>query len=198
MTFDDIFTGSRVMAIFRGLSVAKTLDLAERAWDAGVTVLEVTVQDAEAIDALRATVEAGRARDRVVGAGTVTSVGTMRAALDAGADFTVSPAFNADLVDAHSEVGIPHLPGIATPSELDAALRAGCSWVKVFPAAPLGPGWFSAMRGPYPQAKFVATGGIMLTDCRTYLNAGADVVGLGTAIAAKDAAAHIRALIDEG
>ncbi|MET8094505.1 2-dehydro-3-deoxyphosphogluconate aldolase, partial [Micromonospora sp. NPDC005220] len=67
--FDHIFGGARVMAILRGLPVAETVRLAERAWDLGIDVVEVPVATADAVPALRAAVEAGAERDRIVGAG---------------------------------------------------------------------------------------------------------------------------------
>ena len=83
--FDHIFGGARVMAILRGLPVAETVRLAERAWDLGIDVVEVPVATADAVPALRAAVEAGAARDRIVGAGTVLDVEQVAAAADAGA-----------------------------------------------------------------------------------------------------------------
>jgi 2-keto-3-deoxy-6-phosphogluconate aldolase len=59
-------------------------------------------------------------------------------------------------------------------------VRAGCTWLKAFPAASLGPAWFRTMRGPFPDVRFVATGGLTVTTAPDYLAAGAAAVGLGT------------------
>jgi 2-keto-3-deoxy-6-phosphogluconate aldolase len=79
--------------------------------------------------------------------------------------------------------GLPHLPGVGTASEVQQAYAAGCRWVKAFPAKALGAAWISAMRGPFPEVRFVATGGLRVGDAQPFLAAGASVVALGAALA---------------
>jgi 2-dehydro-3-deoxyphosphogluconate aldolase / (4S)-4-hydroxy-2-oxoglutarate aldolase len=165
--FDAIFGSQRLMAILRGYSPAEAVELAERAWRLGISVVEVPVQTADAVQALRAVVAAGRERSLPVGA---------------GAAFTVAPGFDRSIVADSIEHGLPHLPGIATATELQAAVRHGLSWVKAFPAAALGPGWFTMMRGPFPAARFVATGGLDASNAGAYLRAGVSVVAVGSAL----------------
>lgn len=78
--------------------------------------------------------------------------------------------------------GIPILPGVATASEIQLALRLGLTWVKAFPAAWLGPQWFTLMRGPFPQVDFVATGGLDADNARDFLSAGVRVIAVGSAL----------------
>jgi 2-dehydro-3-deoxyphosphogluconate aldolase/(4S)-4-hydroxy-2-oxoglutarate aldolase len=75
------------------------------------------------------------------------------------------------------------VPGVATPSEVHGATALGCRWLKAFPAVSLGPSWFSAVRGPFPDVRFVATGGITPATARSFLEAGAAAVGIGSAVA---------------
>lgn len=180
--FDHIFGGARVMAILRGLPVAETVRLAERAWDLGIDVVEVPVATADAVPALRAAVEAGAARDRIVGAGTVLDVDQVAAAADAGAQFTVAPGLDLTVADAAAARGLPHLPGVATPTEAQQALRHGLTWLKAFPAISLGPAWFKALAGPLPQLRFVATGGLDASNAEAFLQAGVRVVAVGSAL----------------
>ncbi|MGC4847070.1 bifunctional 4-hydroxy-2-oxoglutarate aldolase/2-dehydro-3-deoxy-phosphogluconate aldolase [Micromonospora sp. DT15] len=180
--FDHIFGGARVMAILRGLPVAETVRLAERAWDLGIDVVEVPVATADAVPALRAAVEAGAERDRIVGAGTVLDVDQVAAAADAGARFTVAPGLDLAVVDAAAARGLPHLPGVATPTEAQQALRHGLTWLKAFPAIALGPAWFKAVAGPLPQLRFVATGGLDASNADAFLQAGVRVVAVGSAL----------------
>jgi 2-dehydro-3-deoxyphosphogluconate aldolase/(4S)-4-hydroxy-2-oxoglutarate aldolase len=77
---------------------------------------------------------------------------------------------------------MPHLPGVATASEIQRALAAGFVWLKAFPATALGPAWFRAMRGPFPTVRLVATGGIDAHNAQEYLSAGALVVAVGSAL----------------
>ncbi|MGW5558948.1 bifunctional 4-hydroxy-2-oxoglutarate aldolase/2-dehydro-3-deoxy-phosphogluconate aldolase [Micromonospora sp. NPDC003944] len=181
--FDHIFGGARVMAILRGLPVAETVRLAERAWDLGIDVVEVPVATADAVPALRAAVQAGAERDRIVGAGTVLDVDQVAAAADAGARFTVAPGLDLAVADAAAARGLPHLPGVATPTEAQQALRHGLTWLKAFPAISLGPAWFTAVAGPLPQLRFVATGGLDAGNADAFLQAGVRVVAVGSALA---------------
>ncbi|MEU7772563.1 bifunctional 4-hydroxy-2-oxoglutarate aldolase/2-dehydro-3-deoxy-phosphogluconate aldolase [Micromonospora taraxaci] len=180
--FDHIFGGARVMAILRGLPVAETVRLAERAWDLGIDVVEVPVATADALPALRAAVEAGSARGRIVGAGTVLDVEQVAASADAGAAFTVAPGLDLAIADAAAARGLPHLPGVATPTEAQQALRHGLTWLKAFPAITLGPAWFKALAGPLPQLRFVATGGLDAGNAAPFLQAGVRVVAVGSAL----------------
>jgi Entner-Doudoroff aldolase len=103
-------------------------------------------------------------------------------ALQLGAVFTVSPGFDEEVAAYSLENGLPHLPGVATATEIQAALRQGFGWLKAFPAAELGPAWFRAMCGPFPRVRFVATGGITPDSFQTYLDAGAAAVSFGSAV----------------
>ncbi|PWR14102.1 2-dehydro-3-deoxyphosphogluconate aldolase [Micromonospora acroterricola] len=184
--FDHVFGTARVMAILRGLPVAETVRLARKAWDLGIDVVEVPVATADAVPALRATVEAGRERGRIVGAGTVLGVEQVSAAADAGAAFTVAPGLDLAVADAAAARGLPHLPGVATPTEAQQALRHGLTWLKAFPAIALGPAWFRAVAGPLPQLRFVATGGLDAANAGEFLAAGVRVVAVGSALSDPD------------
>ena len=171
-----------VMAILRGFGVQRTVELARQAWALGLTCVEVPIQSEADVAALAAVVEAGRAGGHVAGAGTVVSRRHVEQASDAGAAFTVSPGLDLDVVRASLDAGLPSLPGVSSASEIQAAHRFGLTWVKAFPASVLGPAWFRAMRGPFPQIRFVATGGMDAHNAREYLSAGAEVVAVGSAL----------------
>ncbi|GAB3232980.1 bifunctional 4-hydroxy-2-oxoglutarate aldolase/2-dehydro-3-deoxy-phosphogluconate aldolase [Glycomyces halotolerans] len=194
--FDELFDGQAVMAILRGLPPADTVAMAETAWDGGVGLVEVPIGRPGQERALAAAVEAGAKRGQAVGAGTVVSPGHVDRARKAGAAYTVAPGLDPDVLEASRSAGIPHLPGIATASELQHAMRLGCRWVKVFPASALGPGWFKAMAGPFPEARFVATGGVGVDEVGTYRKAGASVVGIGSALANPESLAALADLLD--
>ncbi|APC35087.1 bifunctional 4-hydroxy-2-oxoglutarate aldolase/2-dehydro-3-deoxy-phosphogluconate aldolase [Nocardiopsis dassonvillei] len=180
---DGLFGGHRVLAILRGMPVDTTVELAERAWDLGVTAVEVPARDAQGLEALRATVRAGAERGHPVGAGTVITPEQVRDVAGAGAAFTVAPGFDAEVMAASEAAGMPHLPGVATPSDIQGVIRAGGRWVKAFPATSLGAAWFRAMHGPFPELRIVATGGMDARNAREYLDAGARMVAVGSALA---------------
>ena len=180
--FDRVFDGQSVMAILRGLSPAETVAVCERAWDIGLEVVEVPIQTDDALPSLQAAIAAGRERGRQVGAGTVVTVEQVHAALGQGAAFTVAPGLDEDVLRACHEVGLPHLPGVATATEISKARRAGLRWLKAFPAAELGPSWIKAQLAPFPGTRFVATGGMDARNAGTFLDAGARVVAVGSAL----------------
>lgn len=180
--FDQAFDGCPVMAILRGFGSDRTVELAERAWDLGMNWVEVPIQSAGGVAALAATVAAGRKRGKSVGAGTVTTLERVRQAAGAGAAFTVAPGFDPAVLRASVHAGLPHLPGVATPTDVQLAEKLGLRWFKAFPFSLLGPGWLRAIRGPFPAARFVATGGVDATNAREFLTAGASVVGVGSAL----------------
>jgi 2-dehydro-3-deoxyphosphogluconate aldolase/(4S)-4-hydroxy-2-oxoglutarate aldolase len=178
---DDLLGGVRVMLILRALDPEATLARAEEAWAAGVRLIEVTIGTPAGIDSLRAAVEAGRERGYHVAAGTVLTADAAVAAAEAGAVCTVAPGFDPAVLAASAAAGVPHLPGVATPSEVHRATTLGCRWLKAFPAVSLGPAWFSAVRGPFPDVRFVATGGITVETAPAFLGAGVAAVGIGSA-----------------
>jgi 2-dehydro-3-deoxyphosphogluconate aldolase / (4S)-4-hydroxy-2-oxoglutarate aldolase len=193
--FTALFEGQFVMAILRGMNPMTTVTLCEQAWRAGISVAEVTIESAAAQPSLRAAVECGGRLGRPVGAGTVTSRSRVEAALAAGAGFTVAPGFDEQIARASLKVGLPHLPGVTTPTEIQHAVRRGFRWLKLFPARDLGPAWIKAMLGPFPDVRIVATGGIGAGDAAEFLAAGARVVAVGGNLrqpGALEALAHVR------
>jgi 2-dehydro-3-deoxyphosphogluconate aldolase / (4S)-4-hydroxy-2-oxoglutarate aldolase len=183
MTFDDIFAGRKVMAILRGMSPQETVSVASSLWDAGITVLEIPIATPDAIASLRAASDAARERDLRVGAGTVITPEQVRAAAEAGAQYTVAPGLDLAVLAASQAAGMPHLPGVGSATEVQQAWLAGCRWLKAFPAAALGPSWISGLLGPFADVRFVATGGLTVATAPAFLDAGARVVALGAALA---------------
>lgn len=180
--FDQIFENAGLMAIMRGMGIDRSLAVAKSAWDLGIDVVELPIQTTDDVAALRTVAEAARERGKRVGAGTVVTAEHVRQAAEAGAEFTVAPGFDLEIVRASADAGLPPLPGVATASEIQIALKEGLTWLKAFPASQLSPKWFSAMRGPFPQAKFVATGGMDAANSGTFLDAGVRVVAVGSAL----------------
>lgn len=179
---DRLLGGQRVMAILRGLEPEAALQIAVRAWDLGIDLVEVTVQEARFESSLAAVVAEGVARAKPVAAGTVTTVRQVELAADLGCAFTVAPGLDRDVVEACRRRGVEHIPGVATATEIQAASSLGLRWVKVFPAASLGAPWIRSMKAPFPQIRIVATGGIDARNAAEFLDAGADLVAVGSAL----------------
>ncbi len=135
--------------------------------DGGLPVAEVTFRTAAAEQALAVMADDGRL---LVGAGTVVRADQVDRAFDAGARFIVSPGFSAAVVGRARELGLPVLPGVATATEIMAAMDAGLSMVKFFPAETCGGvATVRALAAPFPQLRFVPTGGITAGPLSAYL-----------------------------
>jgi 2-dehydro-3-deoxyphosphogluconate aldolase/(4S)-4-hydroxy-2-oxoglutarate aldolase len=157
----------------------------------GLPVIEVTLRTDAAVAAAQAMIE--QVPEAVVGLGTVTRREHIAAALDIGARFLVSPGFSAEIAALVQGASLPFLPGIATPTELMAALAAGFSILKFFPAEPAGGiDMLRALHAPFPEAAFCPTGGIDADKARAYLElpnvvaVGGSWVAPRAAVGAKD------------
>jgi 2-dehydro-3-deoxyphosphogluconate aldolase / (4S)-4-hydroxy-2-oxoglutarate aldolase len=125
----------------------------------GIPYAEITFRTpaaAQAIDAMRSEVP-----QIMVGAGTVLTLEQADQAVRSGAQYVVSPAFDAAVVDWCEEHSVPIIPGVATPTEVNAAWQRGLRTLKLFPAEQLGGvALLRALRGPFPEVQFLPTGGI--------------------------------------
>lgn len=142
--------------------------LADTLLKGGLPCAEITFRTAAALGAIRIMTQR---KDLLVGAGTVLKIDQAKAAIDAGARFIVSPGFNPKLVTYCVKNNISVIPGICTPSEIEAAMDFGLDVLKFFPAEAFGGlKTLKAMSEPYADVKFIPTGGITLKNLIEYLN----------------------------
>ena len=156
----------------------------ERLFEAGIRLIEITMDSAGAVEVLqaqRSRVPAGA----LLGAGTVTDVGRAEAALAAGATFLVTPNLNFEVIKTARAHGTPVMPGAMTPTEIWNAAAAGADFVKVFPASALGPGYFRELRGPLAEIPLMASGGINAENAAEFIRFGVDALGVGGALIPK-------------
>jgi len=180
--FDNVFAGAPLMAIMRGTGIERAVKLATTAWDLGIDSVEVTIQTPDDVLALREVARLGEERGKIVGAGTIVSTEQIAIAVAAGARYLVSPGLDARVVLECQSRGVPILPGVSTPSEVQLAANLGLGWLKAFPAQWLGTDWFKHIRGPFPQVRFVATGGLDASNAQSFLDAGVRVAAVGSAL----------------
>jgi 2-dehydro-3-deoxyphosphogluconate aldolase/(4S)-4-hydroxy-2-oxoglutarate aldolase len=159
--------GVRVVPVL----TAADADEAERACTAllagGLTAVEITFRTAAAADALQ---RVAGMDGLLVGAGTILSPAQLESAVEAGARFAVAPGTSAAVVHAAQASGIPFVPGVATPSEIEAARALGCDVLKLFPASLLGgPAYVKAVAPVYQDVRFVPTGGVSTENLGAYL-----------------------------
>ncbi len=144
----------------------------------GLPIAEVTLRTPAALESLRAMAQVS---GLCVGAGTVTTVAQAGEAIDAGATFVVTPGLDEDLVRFCQQRGVPIIPGAVTPTEIMRAQNLGLGLVKFFPCNAFGglPA-IQALSGPFPEMKFLPTGGINLENIATYLAQSAVLACGGT------------------
>ncbi len=142
--------------------------LAEALLEAGLPIIELTFRAAGAPEAIASVRQAFP--DILIGAGTVLNRDDALRAVEAGAHFIVSPGSNPRVIEVVHGFGNMMLPGVGTPSEVEANLERGISVMKFFPAPAYGgPTWLKAVRGPFPSVRFVPTGGVTPASLRDYL-----------------------------
>ena len=171
-----------LIAILRGITPAESLDVCEALAAAGITMIEVPLNSPDALGSIRLAAKAfvGRAS---IGAGTVLNLEEVEAVADAGGQFVVSPDTNPSVIEKTRARGMESYPGVFSPSEAFAAIRAGATGLKFFPAEVLGPKGIRAMKAVLPaQLPLYAVGGANPDNFAEYFAAGCAGFGLGTYI----------------
>jgi 2-dehydro-3-deoxyphosphogluconate aldolase/(4S)-4-hydroxy-2-oxoglutarate aldolase len=185
---------TRLIAIVRTGDLDEALRVTDALHGAGVEIVEYSLAGDAALAAIRACRE--RFGDAVLlGAGTVLTGQQAAVAVDAGADFLIAPNVDEEVLESASGLGVLHIPGALTPTEIVLATRLGAPAVKLFPAARLGAAYVRDLRGPLPDLRLIATGGVSAGNAAEFLAAGCIAVAAGGALATGDPDAA-RALVD--
>ena len=180
--FDAAFASCPLIAILRGVRPDEVVAIGEELVAAGFTLIEVPMNSPDPLDSVARLVDALGDR-AMIGAGTVLTVGQVAAMRDAGGRMVISPNTNLDVIRASAAAGLVSLPGIATPSEALAALDAGATALKLFPAEAASPAVLKAMRAILPsELRVLPVGGIVPEGMAPWRQAGAAGFGLGSAL----------------
>ncbi len=170
-----------LIAILRGIAPQEADGVGDVLVRGGFQLLEVPLNSPDPLASIASL--ARRHPDAVVGAGTVRTADEVRAVHAAGGRLIVSPHFDARVVHAAASLGLVCLPGVATPSEAFAALDAGATGLKLFPAEMIPPAAVKAMRAVLaPAVLLLPVGGITPTGMAAYRSAGANGFGIGSAL----------------
>ncbi len=159
-----------VIAVLVIDEVEDAIPVAEALLAGGIRAMELTLRTPAAIDSLRAVVQC--VPDMMPGIGTILTPNQVDQVAQAGAAFGVAPGLNRRVVERAKTIGLPFAPGVATPSDLEAALELGCRDVKFFPAEPSGGlAYLKSMAAPYAHlgVRFVPLGGLKATNLADYL-----------------------------
>ncbi len=191
----DAIEKEKIIVIVRGVAQEKLLSLAEAMYKGGIRLLEITfdasgnVTDEETAESIRLLSQAFEGR-MYIGAGTVLTEKQVELTKSAGGKFIISPDTYDNVIKKTRELGMVSMPGALTPSEAQAAYRAGADFIKLFPVTSLGTEYIKAVKAPLSQLKFLAVGGVNLENISEYLNAGISGFGLGSNIIDKKALAE--------
>ena len=177
----SLLTNPGVIAVIRADSDEQILPACEALVAGGIVALEITMTTPNALSIIN---EISRrfAREAVVGAGSVTDVEKCRAAIEAGAEFIVSPVMKPEVAKFARAADRVVMLGAFTPSEAQLAHEAGADFVKIFPAEALGANYIKAIRAPLPHLKIIPTGGVDLQTVAGFFEAGCVAVGVGSAL----------------
>jgi 2-dehydro-3-deoxyphosphogalactonate aldolase len=171
-----------LIAILRGVTPNEAVAVATSLVSAGITRIEVPLNSPEPLTSIERMANAF-GNDVEIGAGTVLSVADVRSVHAAGGTLIVSPNCNVDVIAATRAAGMQSWPGVMTPTECFAALGAGASGLKLFPASLIGPDGLKAMRAVLPPGTQVyAVGGAGPSNFADWRRAGCDGFGIGTAL----------------
>jgi 2-dehydro-3-deoxyphosphogluconate aldolase / (4S)-4-hydroxy-2-oxoglutarate aldolase len=174
---------SRLVAVVRSKSAEDALALAHAAADAGIKFIEITFSVPGALDVIK---HLAARKDIHVGAGTVLAPQQAERAIGVGAEFVVSPSLELNLIGICHTADICCFSGAATPTEIIAASRAHADLVKIFPADLVGgPSFIRQVQAPFPDVRFMVSGGVSLTNVSEYVQAGVTGICLGSAYLGK-------------
>lgn len=170
-----------IVAILRGVQPAQVIAVAEAIYAAGIRVLEVPLNSPDPFTSIARLAAHGGPAGNVVGAGTVLSVDEVRLVHASGGRLIVAPNCDVDVIREALRLGLTVMPGVATTTEMFAAIRAGATQLKLFPAVTLGPRHLKALAAVLPAGVQVfAVGGVEAADIHDWLAAGAAGFGFGS------------------
>jgi len=177
----SLLTNPGIIAVVRAEKTEQVLPVCGALLAGGVIAVEITMTVPNALEAIRLAAQRHRPR-ALIGAGTVLNAAAARAAIEAGAEFVVSPITRLEIIDVAHAAGKPVMIGAYTPTEAQLAHEAGADFVKIFPADKLGPGYIKNIRAPLPHLRIVPTGGVDLNTAADFLKAGCAALGVGSSL----------------
>ena len=180
-------TAEGLVPVIRADSAAIALRIVEALVEGGIRTLEITMTVPDAMKAIGSVAERFGA-SVLLGAGTVTSRALAEGAIDAGAEFLVTPCVVPEVIAVARQRDVAVLPGAMTPTEVFSAWSLGGDIIKIFPASNVGgASYLKALKGPFPQIPLCPTGGVTLQTIGDFVRAGASAVGVGGELVSKAA-----------
>ncbi len=178
----DRITFEKIVAIIRLSSSVHVYDTALALSDGGVNVVEVTLGTPNALEEIQ---KLSQHSEILIGAGSVLNRKMAVEAVDAGAQYIVTPTTKKEVIEAAHDLDKPILSGAFTPTEVLQAYDYGADIIKLFPAEALGISYFSSIKAPMPHIPIMPTGGINVQNARAWVDKGAVCLGVGSALVNK-------------
>lgn len=172
-----------VVAVIRGESVEKAVNASKACVQGGIPAIEVTYTVPGATEVIEELKKSIPAEKLIVGAGSVLDPETARTAILAGAEFIVSPSFNAETARLCNRYQVPYMPGCMTLTEMVTAMESGCDIIKVFPGNVFGPSFIKSVKAPLPQINIMPSGGVSLDNVGEWIKNGVVSVSAGGQLA---------------
>lgn len=187
-----------IVAVVRAENSEDAMRIADACIEGGVAAIELTFTVPRAHRVIEDLAKKYTADQLILGAGTVMDPETARTAILSGAEYIVSPYFNADTVRLCNRYRVPCMPGAMTIKEVVECMEAGADIVKVFPGEAFGPKILKAIKGPIPYAKMMPTGGVSVDNVGEWIAAGAVAVGAGGALTAGAKTGDYKSITETG
>jgi 2-dehydro-3-deoxyphosphogluconate aldolase/(4S)-4-hydroxy-2-oxoglutarate aldolase len=182
MTIDDVIRRIGeigIVPVVRAAAVDEATRAVEAICAGGIPIVEITMTVPDAITVIRQ-VARQYGEDVLLGAGTVTTAHQAEQCIAAGAEFIVSPGLSFPVLAAAQACGKLAIPGALTPTELMNAQQNGAKLIKIFPCGNVGgPKYLKSLRGPFPDASLIPTGGVNVSNAAEFIAAGAFALGVG-------------------
>jgi len=173
---------SGIVAVVRAENADEALKITEAVKKGGIKAIEITMTVPGAIDVIDELTDEYSKDEILIGAGSVLDAETARACILAGAEYIVSPSFDAETVALCNRYQKAVMPGAMTVTEVVNAMQTGADIVKIFPATLFGPKIIKAVKGPVPHAPLMPTGGVNLDNVKEWIKAGSYAVGVGSSL----------------
>lgn len=187
-TMHELVQENPVLAILRNIPTERAVAYAGAVIKGGVRFFEVALNSPGAIEQIRL-LRAAYGDRILLGAGTAVTPELAQLAMDAGAQFLLTPSAPVPVLAYCEKNKIPLLPGVLTPTDVQLCLDHGFSTLKLFPAGDMPRSYVKSLRGPYDQTEYMAIGGVNASNAVEFLHAGYAAVGLASALAPKPALA---------
>lgn len=185
MRKEEVLAGLRscgLVAVVRAKDSDDAMRIAEACIEGGCAGIELTYTTPYVTDIIKKMSKEYLGSGFIIGAGTVMDSETARIAIEAGAQYVVSPYFNAELVRLCNRYRVACMPGAMSIAEVVSGMEAGADIIKIFPGELFGPQIIKSIHGPIPQAELMPTGGVSLDNVEEWIKAGAVAVGAGSSL----------------